>query len=66
LFFAVISISLLGAACAIDEGLIAGIFNAAHFQNSINYSSYIDSEKTNIKANFSSMVHLGAIAGAFT
>ncbi|ETS83623.1 hypothetical protein PFICI_05499 [Pestalotiopsis fici W106-1] len=64
LWFAVISFALLGAARGVDEGLISGAFNSKDFQNSINYSSYSDSEKTNIKANVSAMVQIGSVGGA--
>jgi hypothetical protein len=64
LWFAVLSFGLLGAARGIDEGLITGAFNSKHFQSTINYSSYSDVEKTNIKANVSAMVQIGSVAGA--
>ncbi|KAF3024108.1 hypothetical protein E8E14_003426 [Neopestalotiopsis sp. 37M] len=64
LWFAVISFALLGAARGVDEGLISGAFNSKDFQNSINYSSYSETERTNIKANVSAMVQIGSVAGA--
>ncbi|KAI1653785.1 putative MFS quinate transporter [Daldinia decipiens] len=64
LWFAVISFGLLGAARGVDEGLISGAFNSKDFQRTINYDSYSDIEKTNIKANVSSMVQLGSVGGA--
>ncbi|KAI6087683.1 putative MFS quinate transporter [Hypoxylon rubiginosum] len=64
LWFAVISFGLLGAARGVDEGLISGAFNSKDFQRTINLSSYTDVEKTNIKANVSSMVQIGSVAGA--
>ncbi|KAF3065887.1 Quinate permease [Daldinia childiae] len=64
LWFAVISFGLLGAARGVDEGLISGAFGSKDFQRTINYSSYSDIEKTNIKANVSSMVQIGSVGGA--
>ncbi|KAM7201573.1 quinate permease [Naviculisporaceae sp. PSN 640] len=64
LWFAVFSFGLLGAARGVDEGLISGAFNAKDFQRSINYDSYSVYERANIKANVSSMVQLGSVAGA--
>ncbi|OTB10091.1 hypothetical protein K445DRAFT_309759 [Daldinia sp. EC12] len=64
LWFAVISFGLLGAARGVDEGLISGAFNSKDFQRTINYSSYGDVEKTNIKANVSAMVQIGSVGGA--
>ncbi|KAI1871911.1 hypothetical protein JX265_005897 [Neoarthrinium moseri] len=64
LWFAVISFALLGAARGVDEGLISGAFNSKDFQNTIHYSQYTDSEKTNIKANVSAMVQIGSVGGA--
>lgn len=64
LWFAVISFGLLGAARGIDEGLISGAFNSEDFQKTINFKSYSKPEQANIKANVSSMVQLGSVAGA--
>lgn len=64
LWFAVFSFGLLGAARGVDEGLISGAFNAKDFQRSINYDSYSVYERANIKANVSSMVQMGSVAGA--
>ncbi|KAK4207299.1 quinate permease [Rhypophila decipiens] len=64
LWFAVFSFGLLGAARGVDEGLISGAFNAKNFQQSINYDSYSAYERANIKANVSSMVQMGCVAGA--
>ncbi|KAI1463827.1 putative MFS quinate transporter [Daldinia caldariorum] len=64
LWFAVISFGLLGAARGVDEGLISGAFNSKDFQRTINYSSYGDVERTNIKANVSAMVQIGSVGGA--
>lgn len=64
LWFAVVSFGLLGAARGIDEGLISGAFNTDDFKTRINYKSYSDSEKANIKANVSAMVQLGSVGGA--
>ncbi|KAI1383753.1 putative MFS quinate transporter [Hypoxylon trugodes] len=64
LWFAVISFGLLGAARGVDEGLISGAFNSKDFQRTINYSSYSESEQTNIKANVSAMVQIGSVGGA--
>ncbi|KAK0671865.1 general substrate transporter [Cercophora samala] len=64
LWFAVLSFGLLGAARGVDEGLISGAFNSKHFQGTIHYSSYTKVEQANIKANVSSMVQLGSVAGA--
>ena len=64
LWFAVISFGLLGAARGVDEGLISGAFNSKDFQKSINYDSYNSLDKANIKANVSSMVRIGSVAGA--
>ncbi|OAA63133.1 Sugar/inositol transporter [Cordyceps fumosorosea ARSEF 2679] len=64
LWFAVVSFGLLGAARGIDEGLISGAFNSADFQRAIHYSTYTTVQKANIKANVSSMVQLGSVAGA--
>ncbi|KAK8080031.1 MFS quinate transporter [Apiospora hydei] len=64
LWFAVISFGLLGAARGVDEGLIAGAFGSADFQDTINLSSYSLVEQTNIKGNVASMVQLGSIGGA--
>jgi hypothetical protein len=64
LWFAVVSFALLGAARGVDEGLISGAFNSKDFQKTINYSSYSDQEKTNIKANVSAMVQIGSVGGA--
>ncbi|KAI0378859.1 putative MFS quinate transporter [Hypomontagnella monticulosa] len=64
LWFAVISFGLLGAARGVDEGLISGAFNSKDFQRTINYASYSDVEKTNIKANVSAMVQIGSVGGA--
>ncbi|KAI1073410.1 putative MFS quinate transporter [Whalleya microplaca] len=64
LWFAVISFGLLGAARGVDEGLINGAFNSVDFQSTINYESYSLVEKTNIKANVSSMVQIGSVGGA--
>ncbi|KAL2162337.1 hypothetical protein VTH06DRAFT_7250 [Thermothelomyces fergusii] len=64
LWFAVFSFSLLGAARGVDEGLISGAFNSEHFQQSINYGSYSEVERANIKANVSAMVQIGSVGGA--
>ncbi|KAI0131907.1 quinate permease [Xylariales sp. AK1849] len=64
LWFAVISFALLGAARGVDEGLISGAFNSKDFQKYIHYDTYSATEKTNIKANVSSMVQIGSVAGA--
>ncbi|KAI2605628.1 putative MFS quinate transporter [Hypoxylon sp. NC1633] len=64
LWFAVVSFGLLGAARGVDEGLISGAFNSKDFQRTINYSSYGDVDRTNIKANVSAMVQIGSVAGA--
>jgi sugar porter (SP) family MFS transporter len=64
LWFAVVSFGLLGAARGVDEGLISGAFNSPDFQSAINYDSYSDPEKADIKANVSAMVQLGSVAGA--
>lgn len=64
LWFAVVSFGLLGAARGIDEGLISGAFNSPNFKSSIKYDTYSKSEKADIKANVSSMVQLGSVAGA--
>jgi len=64
LWFAVFSFGLLGAARGVDEGLISGAFNSKDFQKTINYSSYDDIAKANIKANVSAMVQIGSVGGA--
>lgn len=64
LWFAVVSFGLLGAARGVDEGLINGAFNSKVFQASINYSSYNETDRANIKANVSAMVQVGSVAGA--
>ncbi|KAH9889701.1 general substrate transporter [Xylariomycetidae sp. FL2044] len=64
LWFAVVSFGLLGAARGVDEGLISGAFNSRDFQATIDYDSYSDVEKTNIKGNVSAMVQIGSVAGA--
>lgn len=64
LWFAVLSFGLLGAARGVDEGLITGAFNSKDFQRYINYDSYDDAEKTNIKGNVSAMVQIGSVGGA--
>ncbi|KAI2641272.1 major facilitator superfamily transporter quinate [Xylaria nigripes] len=64
LWFAVFSFGLLGAARGVDEGLISGAFNSKSFQASINYDSYDETAKANIKANVSAMVQIGSVAGA--
>ncbi|KAK8051471.1 MFS quinate transporter [Apiospora rasikravindrae] len=64
LWFTVISFGLLGAARGVDEGLIAGAFGSADFQETINLSSYSLVEQTNIKGNVAAMVQLGSIGGA--
>jgi hypothetical protein len=64
LWFAVTSFALLGAARGVDEGLISGAIASKNFQSTINYGSYSDIDKTNIKANISAMVQIGSVAGA--
>ncbi|KAM3470623.1 hypothetical protein MY5147_006285 [Beauveria neobassiana] len=64
LWFAVVSFGLLGAARGIDEGLISGAFNSDDFQQAIHIKDYTTVQKANIKANVSSMVQLGSVAGA--
>jgi hypothetical protein len=64
LWFAVVSFGLLGAARGIDEGLISGAFNSADFQQTIHYKTYSTVDQANIKANVSSMVQIGSVAGA--
>ena len=64
LWFAVVSFGLLGAARGIDEGLIAGAFNAPNFKEQINYASYSKEDQANILANVSAMVQIGSVAGA--
>ncbi|KAL1867926.1 hypothetical protein Daus18300_006201 [Diaporthe australafricana] len=64
LWFSVFSFGLLGAARGVDEGLISGAFNSKNFQASINYDSYDDVAKANIKANVSAMVQIGSVGGA--
>ncbi|KAM3512085.1 hypothetical protein MY11210_004282 [Beauveria gryllotalpidicola] len=64
LWFAVVSFGLLGAARGIDEGLISGAFNSDDFQRAIHMEDYTTVQKANIKANVSSMVQLGSVAGA--
>ena len=64
IWFAVISFGLLGAARGVDEGLISGAFNSHDFQKSINYDSYSDVDRANIKANVSAMVQIGSVGGA--
>lgn len=64
LWFAVVSFGLLGAARGIDEGLISGAFNSDDFQSAIHIKNYDTVQRANIKANVSSMVQLGSVAGA--
>ncbi|KAJ5677874.1 Major facilitator superfamily domain general substrate transporter [Penicillium maclennaniae] len=64
LWFAVISFGLMGAARGVDEGLISGAFNSKDFQKYINYESYSEVERTNIKGNVSAMVQIGSVGGA--
>ncbi|VUC27609.1 unnamed protein product [Clonostachys rosea] len=64
LWFAVISFGLLGAARGVDEGLISGAFNSTDFKDAIDYNSYNDVDKANIKANVSAMVQIGSVGGA--
>lgn len=64
LWFAVVSVGLMGAARGIDEGLISGAFNSKDFQRSIHYSSYSEVEQVNIKGNTSAMVQIGSVGGA--
>lgn len=64
IWFAVVSFGLLGAARGVDEGLISGAFNSKDFQSTINYDSYSDAEKANIKGNVSAMVQIGSVGGA--
>lgn len=64
LWFAVVSFGLMGATRRIGEGLIAGAFNSKDCQRLIDYDSYSDMEKTNIKANVSAMVQIGSVGGA--
>ncbi|KAK3316608.1 putative MFS quinate transporter [Apodospora peruviana] len=64
LWFAVFSFGLMGAARGVDEGLISGAFNSKDFQRAIHYDSYTVYERANIKANVSSMVQIGSVAGA--
>ena len=64
LWFAVLTFGLMGAARGVDEGLITGAFNSKNFQSTIDYSSYSDAERTNIKGNVSSMVQIGSVGGA--
>ena len=64
LWFAVFAFGLMGAARGVDEGLISGAFKSPDFQDSINLSSYSDTEQTNIKGNVSAMVQIGSVGGA--
>jgi sugar porter (SP) family MFS transporter len=64
LWFSVFSFGLLGAARGVDEGLISGAFNSKDFQATINYDSYDEVAKANIKANVSAMVQIGSVGGA--
>ena len=64
LWFAVVSFGLLGAARGVDEGLISGAFNSKDFQKTINFNSYDDVTRANIKGNVSAMVQIGSVAGA--
>lgn len=64
LWFSVLSFGLLGAARGIDEGLISGAFKSKHFQKLIHYDTFSKSEQTNVKANISSMVLMGSVAGS--
>ncbi|EKV08285.1 MFS quinate transporter, putative [Penicillium digitatum PHI26] len=64
LWFAVISFGLMGAARGVDEGLISGAFNSKDFQRYINYDSYSEVQRTNIKGNVTAMVQIGSVGGA--
>ncbi|TXT10542.1 hypothetical protein VHUM_02047 [Vanrija humicola] len=64
LWFSVLSFGLLGAARGIDEGLISGAFKSKHFQHLIHFDTYSKAEQTNVKANISSMVLMGSVAGS--
>jgi hypothetical protein len=54
----------MGAARGVDEGLISGAFNSKDFQKYINYDSYSEVEKTNIKGDVTAMVQIGSVGGA--
>lgn len=44
--------------------MISGAFNSKDFQATINYDSYDEVAKANIKANVSAMVQIGSVGGA--
>lgn len=64
LWFAVAAFAVLGGARGIDEGLISGAFKSPHFQELINFESYTEVERTNIKGNVTAMVQIGSVGGA--
>jgi hypothetical protein len=64
LWLAVFSFGIMGAARGIDEGLISGTLDSANFRKLLNLPSTTSLEYANVKANISSMVQIGSVAGA--
>jgi MFS family permease len=64
LWFAVFSFGIMGAARGVDEGLISGTLASKNFQALLKLDHLSDTEYANVKANISSMVQIGSVAGA--
>ncbi|KEF52357.1 uncharacterized protein A1O9_11598 [Exophiala aquamarina CBS 119918] len=64
LWFAVFSFGIMGAARGVDEGLISGTFNTAHFQKLLHFDELDKEALANVKGNVSAMVQIGSVGGA--
>lgn len=64
LWLAVFSFGIMGAARGVDEGLISGTLASKNFRAFTGLDKLSLSEFENTKANISSMVQIGSVAGA--
>ncbi|KFY36465.1 hypothetical protein V494_05029, partial [Pseudogymnoascus sp. VKM F-4513 (FW-928)] len=64
LWLAVLSFGIMGAARGVDEGLISGTLSSANFRDLLDLPGLETPEYATVKANISSMVQIGSVAGA--
>lgn len=70
LWLSVFSFGIMGAARGVDEGLISGTLDSAHFRQKIGMvliedgGSLTETDFANMKANISAMVQIGSVGGA--
>lgn len=64
LWLAVVSFGIMGAARGVDEGLISGTLSSKNFRDLLNLPDVKTPEYATVKANISTMVQIGSVAGA--